>query len=124
MGWARIDDGFDDHPKVLALLEYEQGAAAVGLWTLCLTWAHRNTRKRGKVPGLLPSSLPRRYLGPAARELAELLVKVKLWEDRGPEGWHDPRLRARTCRPSRRAMRGPRPARGRSGPVGQTCRTR
>ena len=91
MGWARIDDGFDDHPKVLAVLEYEQGAAAVGLWTLCLTWAHRNTRKRGKVPGLLPVSLPRRYLGPGARELAELLVTEKLWEDRGPEGWmiHD-----------------------------------
>jgi len=30
MGWARIDDGFDDHPKVLALLDMEDGA----LW-LC-----------------------------------------------------------------------------------------
>jgi hypothetical protein len=91
MSWARIDDAFDDHPKVLAVLEYEQGAAAIGLWTLCLTWAHRNTRRKGKVPGLLPTSLPRRYLGPGARELAELLVTEKLWEDRGPEGWmiHD-----------------------------------
>lgn len=91
MSWARIDDAFDDHPKVLALLDQEQGAAAIGLWTLCLTWAHRNTRKRGKVPGLLPLSLPRRYLGPGARELAELLVTEKLWEDRGTEGWliHD-----------------------------------
>lgn len=91
MSWARIDDAFDDHPKVLALLEYDQGAAAIGLWTLCLTWAHRNTRRRGKVPGLLPVSLPRRYLGPGARELAELLVTEKLWEDRGPDGWmiHD-----------------------------------
>jgi len=91
VSWARIDDAFDDHPKVLALLEYEQGAAAIGLWTLCLTWAHRNTRRKGKVPGLLPASPPRRYLGPGARELAELLVTEKLWEDRGPEGWmiHD-----------------------------------
>jgi hypothetical protein len=91
MSWARIDDAFDDHPKVLAVLEHEQGAAAIGLWTLCLTWAHRNTRKRGKVPGLLPASLPRRYLGPGARELAALLVKERLWEDRAGEGWviHD-----------------------------------
>ncbi len=92
MSWARIDDGFDDHPKVLALLEHEEGGAAVGLWTLCLTWAHRNTRKAGKVPGLIPASLPRRYLGPGARELAALLVKERFWEERAEgDGWliHD-----------------------------------
>src|SRR5450755_1872420 len=92
MGWARIDDGFDDHPKILALLEHDEGGAAVGLWTLCLTWAHRNTRKAGKVPGLIPASLPRRYLGPGARDLAKLLVLEGLWEERTDEdGWqiHD-----------------------------------
>jgi hypothetical protein len=91
MGWGRIDDRFDDHQKVIDLLEYEQGAAAVGLWTLCFTWAHRSTRKPGKTPGLIPLSLPRRYVGPAGRELAALLVKVGLWEERGEDGWlfHD-----------------------------------
>jgi len=91
MGWGRIDDRFDDHQKVIDLLEYEQGASAVGLWTLCFTWAHRNTRKPGKTPGLIPASLPRRYVGPIARELAGMLVKVGLWEDRGEHGWqfHD-----------------------------------
>lgn len=91
MGWGRIDDGFDDHAKVIALLEHEDGAAAIGLWTLCFTWAHRNTRKKGKTPGLIPSSLPRRYVGPQGRELAALLVKVGLWEDRTDDGWmfHD-----------------------------------
>lgn len=91
MGWGRIDDRFDDHQKVIDLLEYEQGAAAVGLWTLCFTWAHRSTRKPGKTPGLIPASLPRRYVGPAGRELAGLLVKVGLWEERGDDGWqfHD-----------------------------------
>jgi hypothetical protein len=92
MPWARIDDAFDDHPKVLAVLEHEQGGAAIGLWTLCLTWAYRNTLKRGKVPGRLPAHLPRRYLGPAARELAALLVKEGLWEALGEsDGWqiHD-----------------------------------
>ena len=91
MGWGRIDDGFDDHRKVMDLLEYDQGVAAVGLWTLCFTWAHRNTRKPGKTPGLVPASLPRRFTGPVARELAGLLVKVGLWEERGDDGWqiHD-----------------------------------
>jgi len=90
MGWARIDDGFDDHPKVLELLEEDQGAAAVGLWTLCLTYAHRTTRKAGKTPGAIPPGLPRRYLGPGGRELALLLVKVGLW-DEAADGWliHD-----------------------------------
>jgi hypothetical protein len=90
MAWARIDDGFDDHPKILALLEEEQGAAAVGLWTLCLTWAHRNTRKRGKTPGLIPSGLPRRYMGPAGKDLAKLLVVHGLWDEEDA-GWtiHD-----------------------------------
>jgi hypothetical protein len=92
MSWARIDDAFDDHPKVLAVLEHEQGGAAIGLWTLCLTWAHRNTLKRGKTPGLISASLPRRYLGPGARELAALLVKEGLWEPLAEgDGWmiHD-----------------------------------
>jgi hypothetical protein len=92
VAWARIDDAFDDHPKVLAVLEHDQGGAAIGLWTLCLTWAHRNTLRRNKTPGLLPASLPRRYLGPGARELAALLVKEGLWEPLAEEdGWqiHD-----------------------------------
>lgn len=90
MAWARIDDAFDDHPKVLALLEHDEGGAAIGLWTLCLAWAHRNTRRRGKTPGLIPGSLPRRYLGPQGKQLAVLLVEVGLW-DIAEDGWdiHD-----------------------------------
>lgn len=92
MPWARIDDAFDDHPKVLAVLEHEDGGAAIGLWTLCLTWAHRNTLRRGKTPGVVPASLPRRYLGPGARALAGLLVKEGLWDAQAEgDGWtiHD-----------------------------------
>jgi len=91
MPWARIDDAFDDHPKVLALLEHDDGAAAIGLWTLCLAWAHRNTRRKGKVPGRIPASLPRRYLGTApGRGAAKLLAGVGLW-DVVDDGWdiHD-----------------------------------
>jgi hypothetical protein len=90
VAWARIDDAFDDHPKVLALLEHDDGAAAIGLWTLCLAWANRNTRRKGKTPGRLPASLPRRYLGPPGKQVAELLTKVGLW-DAVEDGWqiHD-----------------------------------
>jgi hypothetical protein len=97
MAWARIDDNFDDHPKVLAILDQEHGLAAIGLWSLCLTWAHRNTRKRGKVPGLLPASLPRRFGGPGVRDLISILVTPPdgftegLWEIDERGGWliHD-----------------------------------
>jgi len=90
VGWARIDDAFDDHEKVLALLDLDDGAAALGLWTLCLTWAHRNTRRKGKTPGLLPATLPRRFLGARGRDLAAVLVEVRLW-DVVDDGWmiHD-----------------------------------
>jgi hypothetical protein len=94
MSWARIDDGFDDHPKVVALLDEDDtsaAAAAVALWTLCLTWAHRNTRRRGKTPGLLPAGLPRRFLGGLGKDGAQLLVKHRLWEPQDDGGWiiHD-----------------------------------
>lgn len=94
MGWARIDDGFDDHPKVVALLDEDDataGAVAVALWTLSLTWAHRNTRKRGQVHGLLPAGLPRRFLGAMGKDAAQLLVKHNLWEPQDDGGWviHD-----------------------------------
>lgn len=90
MAWGRIDDAFDDHEKVLALLDLEEGIAAVGLWTLCFTWAHRNTRKKGKTPGLLPNTLPRRFVGARGKELAELLVDSGMWDVRN-DGWmiHD-----------------------------------
>lgn len=90
MGWGRMDDAFDDHEKVLALLDVDEGIAAIGLWTLCFTWAHRNTRKKGKTPGLLPSTLPRRFVGARGKDLAELLVVAGMW-DAVDDGWmiHD-----------------------------------
>lgn len=85
-----MDDAFDDHEKVLALLDLDEGIAAIGLWTLCWTWAHRNTRKKGKTPGLLPSTLPRRFVGARGRDLAGLLMDAGMWDAAG-DGWmiHD-----------------------------------
>jgi hypothetical protein len=81
MAWARLDDSFHDHPKVIELLDHEEGAAALGLWILAWSWAHRNTRKPGQAPGRIPAGLPRRLLGQQGRDLAKLLVSVGLWED-------------------------------------------
>jgi hypothetical protein len=92
VGWARLDDSFADNPKIVALMDEEDGLAAIGLWTVCLTWAHRNTRGgRGKVPGLIPAGLLRRYCGAAGRQLADLLVLYGLWEMTDNGGWiiHD-----------------------------------
>lgn len=94
MAWGRMDDGFDDHPKVVALLNEDDqlaAGAAIGLWALAFSWVHRNTRKKGKVPGLVPPGLPRRFLGPIGKALAEQLVEHGLWDPHESGGWlfHD-----------------------------------
>jgi hypothetical protein len=91
MAWARLDDGFGDHPKVLDVIDSLpelEGAAAIGLWTLALTYAH-STMRTAKVPGFIPRSFARsRARVPAY--LGDRLVEVGLWEAR-EGGWfiHD-----------------------------------
>jgi hypothetical protein len=80
MPWARLDDGFHDHPKVSGLLGEPEGWAAIGFWTLCLTWAHRHTRQPGKHPGFIPAAQVIRMDRAAGLVLAQLLVKHGLWE--------------------------------------------
>lgn len=86
MAWGRLDDGFDEHAKTLALLEHERGVEAIGLWTLCLAYAHRSRRK-GKTAGHLPVGLLRRYVGRDGAELAALLVEVNYWAASDEGGW-------------------------------------
>jgi hypothetical protein len=74
MAWARIDDGFHDHPKI-----DELGLAAVGLWTLCLTWAHRH-RRTALVPGHITEARVRKIAGKQADNLVQELVTSRLWE--------------------------------------------
>lgn len=86
MGWARLDDGFHVHPKVAALPSSTEGLAAVGLFTLCLTWAH-GARKTKVQPGLVPWGQVDRLGGRPARKLVRLLLGVGLLDpdpqDRG-----------------------------------------
>lgn len=87
MGWARLDDGFHDHPKLIGLpLE------AIGLYTVCLTWAHRHRGSSNGTLGHIPPELPGRFAGVKGKRLASLLESHALW-DRDPSysGWviHD-----------------------------------
>lgn len=73
MAWARMDDGFHDHPKVGGL-----SLAAVGLWTLCFTWCNRHLGADDLPPGFVPTHQPKRF-GGTTRQVAEL-VAAGLWE--------------------------------------------
>lgn len=86
MAWARLDDGFHDHPKVDGLT-----LAAVGLYTLCLTWAHRH-RKGAILPGHITSARVNKLAGKDADRLSTELMAAGLWEsEHGLGGWliHD-----------------------------------
>jgi hypothetical protein len=74
MPWARLDDGFHDHPKVDGL-----SLAAVGLYTLCLTWAHRH-RKTAILPGHITEARVAKLAGKDARRLSTELLASGLWE--------------------------------------------
>lgn len=82
MAWARMDDGFHDHPKVDGL-----SLAAVGLWTLCFTWCNRHLGSDRLPPGFVPQSRVKKLRG--ERYVTEL-VDAGLWET-AEGGWifHD-----------------------------------
>ena len=93
---AAIDDAFHDHPKVLALLNLgPDGGAALGLWTLAVSWAKGQADPdRPHLAGLVPRSLVMRWCGEEGPRLAQLLVDVKppgyeygLWETTDDAGW-------------------------------------
>lgn len=87
MAWARLDDRFHEHWKVA-----EAGLEAVGLWTLCLTWANQ-ARRTSPTPGVVPESVVLRFAGSPAKgkRLAAKLHKVGMFDDRTDAGWpiHD-----------------------------------
>jgi hypothetical protein len=55
MTWFYIDDGFVDHPKVLAIPK-PQRARAVGIWTQCGVWCARHL-----TDGYMPPGVPGEY---------------------------------------------------------------
>jgi hypothetical protein len=87
VSWARLDDGWHDHPKVIAA-----GLEAAGLWAMCLTWAYKN-RRNSPTPGVVPVAAVERFCqGSAkAKRLGARLVEVGLFDELTPAGWpiHD-----------------------------------
>jgi hypothetical protein len=80
--WVKLDDGFDGHPKVIALYDGDHAADALALWTRCASWSGKHLTE-GRIPrGLVRQS-------PHAAGAAEL-VRVGLWLET-PEGYafHD-----------------------------------
>lgn len=73
VSWARYDDNFDDHPKVMAALG--EHPASVSLHTCANTYSHRN-----RLNGFVPKEYPRRLLGPIGARAARALVNSGLWE--------------------------------------------
>jgi hypothetical protein len=84
MSWARLDDRWHDHPKVI-----EAGLEAAGLWAMMLCWAHQH-RRSSPNPGVVPVSAVTRLAGNRTKKLTAVLAKVGLL-DQADGGWaiHD-----------------------------------
>lgn len=85
MAWARLDDRWHDHPKVIAA-----GLDGAGLFAMCLTWAH-SVRRTSPTPGVVPDAVISRFAGRKAAQLTSRLRSVGLFDDRTEAGWpiHD-----------------------------------
>jgi hypothetical protein len=79
MAWAKVDDRFHEHPKVIEV-RAQGGWAPIGLWLAALTWSNSNL-----TDGLIPASWVKLNNG---MEHAEHLVSAGLWiEDAETEGF-------------------------------------
>lgn len=78
MAWARVDDGWWSHPKVMGL-----SLAARGLWITSLSWSCQH--RRDEVPVALLGMVG------ADDEVVDELVDAGLWHPNGSDGWqiHD-----------------------------------
>ena len=72
MTWAKIDDNFCDHPKVV-----QAGPVAIGLWTCALSYCAKYL-----TDGFIPANQVKRILIDLddPMQVAEKLVSVGLWE--------------------------------------------
>lgn len=79
MAWVAIDDGFSEHPKILALKETRAGRDALIAFIDSMCWANRG--KRGtprRDTGDIPNAVLK-TIG-ATRKTAEILTEIGLWE--------------------------------------------
>ncbi|ALE77703.1 hypothetical protein WY02_03730 [Pseudonocardia sp. AL041005-10] len=75
MTWFKVDDGFDDDPRM-----FDAPDCAVSLWTRAGAWASRHL-----TDGFIPAALPERKCEDPERAIAELVARG-VWEP-AEGGW-------------------------------------
>jgi hypothetical protein len=75
MPWIRLDDHFDEHPKIAGLT-----AGALVLWLRCLAYSNRNLTD-GFVPDLIATERATRSIHYAPEDVIEELVNAGLWTE-------------------------------------------
>lgn len=84
--YGLLHDSFYDHPKVVELLEYDDGLAAIGLWSLALIWARKQADPaRPERAGIVPAAMVTRLAGDRerGRQLAVLLASARAGHQHG-----------------------------------------
>jgi hypothetical protein len=76
MSWVYLDDAWPEHPKFDALGTGVDADCAAAMWVVGLCWVNRNT-KNGFIPD---ARVPKLSRHPKPAKLAELLVRVALWD--------------------------------------------
>lgn len=70
MSWARFDDNFGQHPKIVALPD---GAFRLHVLAICYCARH-------ETDGLISTAVARMLVGPRGAKLAVMLAGARLWE--------------------------------------------
>ena len=73
MSWVKLDDGFSEHPKILAA-----GPLGLALWACGLAYCNRQKARDGFIPA---AKVPILYPIPQPMKVAARLVAVGLWEE-------------------------------------------
>lgn len=73
MAWFKVDDGFYDHEKVIALMSVKGWEKSIALWTLTGSWSSKQ-----ETDGKVPSFVVKRFGFSDAD--AQRLVYIGLWE--------------------------------------------
>jgi hypothetical protein len=90
VSWFAVDDYLPAHRKVMALRSQhpDRALAALGLWTLCGSWAASDPR--AKDTGYVPRYVVDTFAGVDAGQLAGALVDAELWQlDADGYAFHD-----------------------------------
>jgi hypothetical protein len=110
--WAKIDDGFHTHPKILAA-----GNEAIGLHVRCMSYSANHL-----TDGVIPAAVARLYAGARHRRLIDTLLTTGLWHTRPDgdyeiHGWSDYNPSAAQVRNDRAELSAKRAAAGRQGGI-------